>query len=161
MAAFMQGLRYAAIVEANHSVIAAEAARCFNVKIIEEPPVVQILAPKAWWRAWSIRRSSIPIVAQSRGSGGSTLTRALSLMRERRNGSVCARAKTNSSTSTKTTRRRKASKKQKPSKPDSVRSVPRSTPARHVCLQTRSGLQLGRKAIGACASTKILSSPRR
>ena len=52
-AALMQGLRYAAIVEANHRVIAAEAARYFKVEIKEESPVVQILAPKAWWRVWS------------------------------------------------------------------------------------------------------------
>ena len=57
-AALMQGLRYAAIVEANHGVIAAEATRRFNVKILGEPPIIQILAPKAWWRAWSELSSS-------------------------------------------------------------------------------------------------------
>ncbi len=58
VAALMQGLRYAAIVEANQTVIAREAKeqakRRFKVgiEIVEEPPVVQILAPKAWWRSW-------------------------------------------------------------------------------------------------------------
>lgn len=51
-AALMQGLRYAAIVEANRSDIAAEAVSRFNVKIVMAPPVVQVLAPKAWWRGW-------------------------------------------------------------------------------------------------------------
>ncbi len=57
VAALMQGLRYAAIVEANQTVIAREAKeqakRRFKVgiEIVEEPPVVQILAPKAWWRS--------------------------------------------------------------------------------------------------------------
>ena len=51
-AALMQGLRYAAIVEANCGAIAAEAARRFNVLIVGESPIVQILAPKAWWRGW-------------------------------------------------------------------------------------------------------------
>ena len=51
-AALMQGLRYAAIVEANRTVIAAEAVCRFNVEIAMEPPVVQVLAPKAWWLGW-------------------------------------------------------------------------------------------------------------
>ena len=51
-AALMQGLRYAAIVEANGGAIAAEAAHSFNVNIVGESPIVQILAPKAWWRGW-------------------------------------------------------------------------------------------------------------
>ena len=56
-AALIQGLRYAAIVEANLNVIAAEVESClgdrFNdVTILEESPIVQILAPKSWWRGW-------------------------------------------------------------------------------------------------------------
>ena len=55
--ALMQGLRYAAIVEANLKVIAAEVESCLgdrfkNVTIVEESPIVQILAPKSWWRGW-------------------------------------------------------------------------------------------------------------
>ena len=59
-AALMQGLRYAAIIEANQREIAAEALRCFKVEIKGESPVVQILAPKAWWRAWSELGASPP-----------------------------------------------------------------------------------------------------
>ena len=51
-AALIQGLRYAAIVEANCGAIAVEAARRFNVRIVRESPIVQILAPKAWWCGW-------------------------------------------------------------------------------------------------------------
>ena len=56
-AALIQGLRYAAIVEANLNVIAAEVESCpgdrfKDVTIVEEPPIVQILAPKSWWRGW-------------------------------------------------------------------------------------------------------------
>ena len=52
VSALMQGLRYAAIVEANLNVIAKEAMELFDVKIIEDMPIVQILAPKAWWYGW-------------------------------------------------------------------------------------------------------------
>lgn len=51
-AALMQGLRYAAVVQANHDVIAGEAKRRFSVTITAEPPIVQVLAPKAWWKGW-------------------------------------------------------------------------------------------------------------
>ena len=47
-AALMQGLRYAAVVQANHDVIAGEAKRRFGVTITAEQPIVQLLAPKAW-----------------------------------------------------------------------------------------------------------------
>ena len=50
--ALIEGLRYAAIVEANLDVIAEEAKNCFNVDVIDEPPIVQILAPQAWWKGW-------------------------------------------------------------------------------------------------------------
>ena len=53
MAALMQGLRYAAIVQANQERIAKEAESHCNVSVAtEDPPVVQILAPEAWWRSW-------------------------------------------------------------------------------------------------------------
>ena len=52
-AALMQGLRYAAIVEANLKVIAAEVKSWFkDVTIVEESPIVQILAPTSWWSGW-------------------------------------------------------------------------------------------------------------
>ena len=56
-AALIQGLRYAAIVEANLNVIAAEVESCpvdrFNdVTIVKESPIVQMLAPTSWWRGW-------------------------------------------------------------------------------------------------------------
>lgn len=50
--ALMEGLRYAAVVKANLSVIAKEAADRFKVNITDEPPIVQILAPRAWWKGW-------------------------------------------------------------------------------------------------------------
>ena len=51
--ALMEGLRYAAIVEANLDVIAREAESCFSVEILKEPPIVQVLAPRAWWDGWT------------------------------------------------------------------------------------------------------------
>ena len=50
--ALIQGLRYAAIVEANREQIAEEAKRCFGVDVAAERPLVQVLAPKAWWEGW-------------------------------------------------------------------------------------------------------------
>lgn len=65
MKALMEGLRYAAIVMANREKIAKEAkdnqcirkhldelGLCSKTEISEEPPLVQILAPKSWWDAW-------------------------------------------------------------------------------------------------------------
>ena len=53
LAALMQGLRYAAIASANLATIATEAKNCFDdVKIVAKPPIVQILASKAWWHGW-------------------------------------------------------------------------------------------------------------
>jgi hypothetical protein len=51
-AALMEGLRYAAILEANLDAIAAEAASRFGATIVKGPPIVQVLAPGAWWRRW-------------------------------------------------------------------------------------------------------------
>lgn len=54
MAALMQGLRYAAAVDVNCESIGQEATARFEIPpISQEPPVVQILAPKAWWRGWT------------------------------------------------------------------------------------------------------------
>ncbi len=52
VAALMQGLRYAAVVQANYEGIAAEMNRHFKVTIKAGPPIVQVLAPQAWWRGW-------------------------------------------------------------------------------------------------------------
>ena len=50
--ALMEGLRYAAIVEADLEAIASEAHRRFGVKISGEPPIIALLALRAWWRGW-------------------------------------------------------------------------------------------------------------
>ena len=50
--ALMEGLRYAAVVHANHGAIAAEARERCAIHVSTEPPIVQILAPEDWWRGW-------------------------------------------------------------------------------------------------------------
>ena len=50
--ALLQGLRYAAVVEANRDVIAMEAKPQFKEDIADESPIVQILAPQTWWKGW-------------------------------------------------------------------------------------------------------------
>ena len=50
--ALMEGLRYAAVVHANHRTIAAEARERCAIDVSEEPPIVQIMAPEDWWRGW-------------------------------------------------------------------------------------------------------------
>jgi len=47
-AALMEGLRYAAMVEADLEAIASEAQSLFETKVAITPPIVQVLAPKAW-----------------------------------------------------------------------------------------------------------------
>ena len=47
----MEGLRYAAVVQANHRAIAAEARSRFAIQVPSEPPIVQFLVPGDWWRA--------------------------------------------------------------------------------------------------------------
>lgn len=51
-AALMEGLRYAAIVEADLEAIASEVECRFGVRIAKQPPIVQLLAPEPWWRSW-------------------------------------------------------------------------------------------------------------
>lgn len=51
-AALVQGLRYAAIISANHEVIANDARHLFEADVSEDPPMVVVLAPQAWWRDW-------------------------------------------------------------------------------------------------------------
>ena len=51
--ALMEGLRYAAIVEANLEPLASEAGKRFGVKVDDKmPPIVQVLGPGSWWRDW-------------------------------------------------------------------------------------------------------------
>ena len=53
MDALMQGLRYAAIVDRNSDAIAHEAMIAHGTSVdSNQRPVVQILAPKNWWRGW-------------------------------------------------------------------------------------------------------------
>ena len=51
-AAMLQGLGYAAIVQSNHESIASEMKQKFDCSILNEPPIVQVLAPEDWWQAW-------------------------------------------------------------------------------------------------------------
>ena len=51
-AALMEGLRYAAIVQANLDAIANEANARFGVRVSNEPPMILLLAPPAWWHGW-------------------------------------------------------------------------------------------------------------
>lgn len=52
MVALLEGLRYTAIVQANLNCIAGEIEQKFDCSIQIEPPVVQVLAPEDWWKAW-------------------------------------------------------------------------------------------------------------
>ena len=49
----MQALGYAAIAHASRAEIAAEAKERFDAAISGDPPIVQLLAPKAWWKGWT------------------------------------------------------------------------------------------------------------
>ena len=62
--ALMEGLSYAAVVQANHRAIAVEARESWSMNVSEEPPIVQILAPEDWWRGWC------DIVGSTRRDGG-------------------------------------------------------------------------------------------
>ena len=50
--ALMEGLRYAAVVQANISAIRTEAKDCFGIDVLNQAPVVRILAPEDWWSGW-------------------------------------------------------------------------------------------------------------
>ena len=51
--ALMEGLRYAAIVEANLGTLAREARTRFGCEVdAEAPPIVQVLGTISWWRDW-------------------------------------------------------------------------------------------------------------
>ena len=75
--ALMEGLRYAAVVEANLRPIAAEIRSKFCVTQVDDqtPPIVQILAPFSWWRHW--------IETKAAGDWGPALARLASDVEER------------------------------------------------------------------------------
>ena len=77
MLALMEGLRYAAAVEANLRPIAAEIRKKCGVTQVDDatPPIVQILAPISWWRHW--------IKTKAAGDWGPALARLASDVEER------------------------------------------------------------------------------
>lgn len=50
--ALMEGLRYAAVVQANTVAISTEAKAGFGIDVPNQAPIVQILAPEDWWGGW-------------------------------------------------------------------------------------------------------------
>lgn len=53
MHALMEGLRYAAIAEANLDALASEASARFGRGLdCQLPPIVQVLGPISWWCSW-------------------------------------------------------------------------------------------------------------
>ncbi|MGI9228750.1 MAG: hypothetical protein ACR2P9_02710 [Gammaproteobacteria bacterium] len=51
-AALMQGLRYAAIVQANIGDFVRDAEQCLGCEVSNNKPIVQVLANSEWWEAW-------------------------------------------------------------------------------------------------------------
>ena len=50
--ALMEGLRYAAVVQANMFAIRTEVKDSFGIVISDRAPIVQILALEGWWSGW-------------------------------------------------------------------------------------------------------------
>ena len=50
--ALMEGLRYAAMVEANHGQIKTEIEQKYGLKVADERPAVLVLAEQNWWKSW-------------------------------------------------------------------------------------------------------------
>ena len=50
--ALMEGLRYAAVLDANRGKVCRDAQRHLDAHLKPRAPLVQILAPEAWWTAW-------------------------------------------------------------------------------------------------------------
>ncbi len=50
--AMMEGLRYAAMIEADIDAVVSEAAERFGRDVVKQPPTVQVLAPQSWWLRW-------------------------------------------------------------------------------------------------------------
>ena len=79
--ALMEGVRYAAIVEANLEDIAGEVERRFGAKVARLPPVVQLLAPEGWWRSWLELRAA--------GTWGPAFARLIAAVFHRRRWPAC------------------------------------------------------------------------
>ena len=73
--ALMEGLRYAALVEANHHAIAKEAGERFGITLAKGSPIVQLLAPMEWWDGW------LELGSQSRSVSGDWETAFARLIR--------------------------------------------------------------------------------
>lgn len=50
--ALLEGLRYAAMIEADTQALAEEIKGRFGIQVLREPPIVQVLAPRSWWQRW-------------------------------------------------------------------------------------------------------------
>ncbi len=53
----LQGLRYSAIIEANLDLFRIEAKKIGIDDILKKPPIVQLMANKAWWDHWLIKKN--------------------------------------------------------------------------------------------------------
>lgn len=59
VAALMEALRYAAILQANQSIIASEAKAKFDAHVSdEELPAIMLLGTEAWWQSWLTLRAA-------------------------------------------------------------------------------------------------------
>ena len=58
-AALMEALRYAAILQANQSIIASEAKAKFDALVSDEAlPAIMLLGTEAWWQSWLTLRAA-------------------------------------------------------------------------------------------------------
>lgn len=74
-AALMEGLRYAAMVEADIHSISAEAEERFGLTVQKDSPVVQLLAPRSWWCRW--------LELEAAGDWGAAFERLIAATEER------------------------------------------------------------------------------
>ena len=65
--ALVESLRYTAIVQANLETIIEEAKKRWDIIILDEPPILQLIAPKSWWEFWINPKSRWP---KTRGKKG-------------------------------------------------------------------------------------------
>ena len=70
--ALMEGLRYAAIVQANQVAITREIEQVFGLRATMEPPIVHILGERTWWLAW-LQGDVAPALAEVVGRIGKEL----------------------------------------------------------------------------------------
>jgi hypothetical protein len=52
ISALLEGLCYAALIEANHETLKREVEGRFGGTVDSKSPLVLVLAPKVWWRKW-------------------------------------------------------------------------------------------------------------